>query len=210
MTMLPSIQDIPDLGQEPLDYVLQHSLASQGENELWLEFGVWRGHTINKMAQAHNGTVFGFDSFQGLPEDWRPGFPAGTFNEGGRLPVVANNACLVKGWFDKTLPGFLEAHRHCAVSLLHIDCDIYSSTRFVLSSLVPFFRNGTIVVFDELINYPGYDGENGELRAWAEFVEQFKVEFEWIGMNGRLGQFANPHEKVALKVKGLCLDAASL
>lgn len=203
--MSVDIGNIPDLGLEPLDYVLRNGLASHHENELWMEFGVWKGATINKMANATSGLVYGFDSFEGLPEDWRDGFAAGTFNEHGKLPPVAHNVRLIKGWFNETLPSFIADHCDDTVSLLHVDCDIYSSARFVLFRLAPLMREGTIVVFDELINYPGYDGDNGELRALNEFVHTFNAEVEWIGMNGALGQVANVHEKVALRINGITI-----
>lgn len=197
------IATIPDIGKEPLDYVLESDLASREENELWLEFGVWKGATVNKMAKATKGLVYGFDSFEGLPEDWRPGFAAGAFNEDGKLPLVEANVRLIKGWFEDTLEQFLVEHCKKTISLLHIDCDIYSASRFVLFSVAPFLKPGSVVVFDELINYPGYDDGNGELRALREFAEAFSVEFEWIGMNGKLGQIAHVHEKVALVINGI-------
>ena len=41
-----------------------------------------------------------------------------------------------------------------------------------------------IIVFDELVNYPGFDGDKGELKAFYEFIIENKVDYEWIGMNG--------------------------
>ena len=64
------------------------------------------------------------------------------------------------------------------VSFLHIDCDLYSSTKTVLTQLSPAIRAGTVVVFDE---YCGYDGwEDHEARAWSEFCSECAVSFEWI------------------------------
>ncbi|WP_051656756.1 hypothetical protein [Butyrivibrio sp. AE3004] len=75
-------------------------------------------------------TIYGFDSFEGLPEDW---FTASTdFNEGslrqGKIPEVRKNVELVVGLFDATLTDFLEAHKE-NVAFMHIDCDLYSSTK---------------------------------------------------------------------------------
>ena len=69
------------------------------------------------------------------------------------------------------------------VSFVHIDCDLYSSTKHVLHNLLPFMDDTCIVVFDELVNYPGY--EDGELKALNEFVleNQDTIKYEWIGMN---------------------------
>jgi hypothetical protein len=70
------------------------------------------------------------------------------------LPHVSSNVTLIKGWFDQTLPPFLEKHP-APVSFLHVDCDLYSSTKTIFDSLRTRFRPGTVIVFDEYFNYPG-------------------------------------------------------
>src|SRR5450432_5940 len=90
---------------------------------LCLEFGVYRGSSINLIASLMAGVVHGFDSFEGLPENWREGHEAGTFSLPS-LPSVRDNVVLIKGWFQDTLPPFLEEHRG-TVSFVHVDCDLY-------------------------------------------------------------------------------------
>ena len=111
--------------------------------------------------------IYGFDSFEGLPDAWIPGFPKGYFNMDGKLPPVAPNVVLVKGWFDETLPPFVQQHPE-PVSYLHIDCDMYESTKTVFQNLAPRIVPGTVIVFDELVNYPGY--QDHELKAFYEFL----------------------------------------
>ncbi len=41
-----------------------------------------------------------------------------------------------------------------------------------------------MIVFDELVNYPGFDGDTGELKALYEFITENKVDYELIGMDG--------------------------
>ena len=97
--------------------------------------GVASGPTISHMALNTPQTHFyGFDSFEGLPEAWRSGFEKGVFAQ-ARLPAVPSNVTLVKGWFDETLPDFLQERPQLPLSLLHIDCDLYSSTRTIFASL---------------------------------------------------------------------------
>ena len=36
-----------------------------------------------------------------------------------------------------------------------------------------------IIVFDELVNYTGFDGDKGELKAFYEFITENKVDYEW-------------------------------
>ena len=76
-------------------------------NTLWLEFGVASGHTINYISKFTNDTVYGFDSFEGLPEKWRDGFDKGAFTRNGEFPNVNTNVQLIKGWFNETLPNFI-------------------------------------------------------------------------------------------------------
>ena len=35
-----------------------------------------------------------------------------------------------------------------------------------------------IIVFDELVNYPGIEGDTGELRACYEYITENKVNYE--------------------------------
>ena len=45
------------------------------------------------------------------------------------------------------------------VSLLHIDCDVYESARYVMRLLIErgFIRTGTVIVWDELLDYCGFE-----------------------------------------------------
>jgi hypothetical protein len=149
-----------------------------------LEFGVYSGTTINTIAAADfSRTVWGFDSFRGLPEGWRPGYPAGAFDTGGRFPRVHPNVILVPGWFHDTIPRFRdEILAGNTISLLHIDCDLYSSTTAVLTGLRRAIVPGTIIVFDELLNYPGY--EEHELLALYEFCRDSGLGLEYLGCPG--------------------------
>ena len=101
--MLSIIQNIPNVNTYPLTYVFEHMKITHKPNTLWLEFGVASGNTINYISKFTNEKVYGFDSFEGLPEKWRDGFDKGAFNRGGYLPKVNDNVELIKGWFNETL-----------------------------------------------------------------------------------------------------------
>lgn len=157
---------------------------------LWLEFGVYRGRSICTIASCTNETVYGFDSFKGLPEKWNDDNPLGVFSLAGVMPQAAlrhgasdpgmfstdqatdtviwpDNVKLVKGWFDDSLPTFLESYRN-QVAFLHIDSDIYSSCKTVLSLLESEIKPGTVILFDELLNYGEF--KEHEIKAFAEFL----------------------------------------
>lgn len=156
-----------------------------------LEFGVFSGGSINRMAaQLPEKHIYGFDSFEGLPETWRPGFEKGAFRC-TKLPEVRENVELIVGWFNQTLPGFIEKHQGEPLALLHVDCDLYSSTKTILSLLANCVVAGTIIVFDEYINYPSW--RLHEYRAFQEFTTYKKVKYEYIGV-------VPSHQQVAVRI----------
>lgn len=124
-----------------------------GTRPLYLEFGVYRGRTLRYWASnvTQPGAHFvGFDSFEGLPEDWQADAQRGSFAVGGPPRIDDPRVSFEVGWFDKTLPGWRPpAHDQLVVN---IDCDLYSSTRCVLEWLTPYLEPGTLVYFDDLFN----------------------------------------------------------
>ena len=146
---MPSAMKVP--GKENH---LKFALAGIGEG-LVLEFGVFKGQSINQIAAViPDREIHGFDSFEGLPENWS-GYNVTTaaFDQQGKLPNVKENVTLHKGWFNESLPPFLEEHPGPA-AFIHVDCDIYSSTKILLGELAGRIQAGTVIVFDEYHNYP--------------------------------------------------------
>ena len=197
------ISNIPDISTYPLAYVFETMKLQHKPNTLWLEFGVASGNTINYISKFTNDKVYGFDSFEGLPEKWRDGFDKGCFNRNGNFPKVNSNVELIKGWFDETLPNFIKNHNK-KVSFIHMDADLYSSTKCIFNNLKDYIDKDCIIIFDELVNYPGFDGDTGELKAFYEFITENKVDYEWIGMNGKpTGMSGYYHENVALIIHSI-------
>lgn len=160
---------------------------------MMLEMGVYKGDSINLLAKLRPDKRFiGFDSFEGLPEDWTLGSRKGSFSISGRLPVVRKNVTLVKGFFEETLAPFSELHQSEKIAFMHIDCDLYSATKTVLKTLGSMITSGTIIVFDEYFNYPGW--EEGEFKAFAEYVEESRIKFEYI-------VYIRTGSQVAIKIK---------
>lgn len=172
---------------------LEHALSLAPAGGMALEFGVYEGRTLRVIAAARcNKQVFGFDSFQGLPEDWRSGLPAGTFAT-DNFPEIPG-AELVVGLFGDTLPDFLADHPD-PVSFLHVDADLYSSAVTVFTHVGPRLRPGSVIVFDEYFNYPGW--QRHEHRAWQEFVAASALEFEYVAYTGNNEQVAVVVTKIA-------------
>lgn len=155
---------------------------------LYLEFGVASGTTVNLIASTVAGPIYGFDSFAGLPEAWLGYLPKGAFRQ-ERLPLVRGNVELVVGLFAETLPRFLGEHLD-GVAFLHVDCDLYSSTKTIFEYLGPRIRSGTVIVFDEYFNYPGWEG--GEYKAFQEFILARGLSYTYLGYTNS--------QQVALKI----------
>jgi predicted O-methyltransferase YrrM len=157
--------------------LLDYALTKLPPSGLVLEFGVASGSTINFIAGRIPRQVYGFDSFQGLPEDWPGQMAKGAFKQ-DRLPAVPSNVELVVGLFEETLPPFLSRHAD-PVAFIHMDCDIYSSTKTVLAALNQRIQPGCLVVFDEYFNWPGW--EQGEHRAFSELVGSRGLPHSYVG-----------------------------
>lgn len=87
-----------------LNYVLRGKGGLLPASGLVLEFGVFKGQSINKLGRVLQQPIFGFDSFEGLPEDWDVGnavIPREAFDRQGNLPEVLPNVVLIKGWFEQ-------------------------------------------------------------------------------------------------------------
>jgi hypothetical protein len=172
-----------------LSEMLEYCLEQAHTDGLLLEFGVAGGNSINIIAEiACDREVHGFDSFEGLPKDWTGHIETkGAFSRNGKLPEVRSNVRLYKGWFSDSLPEFL-AENAGPVAFLHIDCDLYSSTRDVLWQLAERLRPGTIIEFDEYFNY--HNWQKHEFRAWQEFVDEFSINYSYIAMTASGGSVA--------------------
>ncbi len=143
---------------------------------LYLEFGVFQGRSMRYWSKAlHNAEskLHGFDSFEGLPEDFdvKGPYQKGTFDVGGRIPTIDDKRVqFFKGWFEDTLPTYkVEPHE---TLVLCLDADLYSSTIFVLRQLREHIKPGTFVYFDDM-SRPDH-----EPRAFDEFVAETGRRFE--------------------------------
>jgi hypothetical protein len=197
--------EIPKVGMRALAYALANQpIANKG---LLMEFGVFQGRTVNEIATKYDSlTVYGFDSFVGLPERWDRtdgNFPAGMFNLNGNYPAVRNNVVLVKGWYNESLPQFIFAQQMMAtirkepvpkVVFLHIDCDLYSSTKLIFDTLYQtnMLNWQVVVVFDELVNYSTY--REHEIKAFYEFLQYSNYSVKWLGTLGDVNKI-NPRDK---------------
>ena len=168
--------------------LLRFSLSRSPADGLLAEFGVEKGVSICCLAAETSRTVHGFDSFQGLPADWRGTKERkGKFDRQGKPPQVPGNVRLHVGWFDQTIAAFKAEHSE-KLAFLHVDCDIYESTKIIFDSLGDRIVSGTVIVFDEYLNYPGW--RLHEFKAFQEFVRASEKQYEYIGFSAEKGHVA--------------------
>jgi len=163
---------------------LERALEHAGPDDLICEFGVHRGKSVGQIAKiVAPRRVYGFDSFHGLPEDWAGwDAPRGVFDLKGKLPKTPANVTLVPGLFGDSLPGWLDRTPGRA-AFLHVDCDLYSSTKSVFDDLAPRIEAGTVILFDEYFNYANW--RNHELKAFQEFVSGSGLSYRYLAYSTR-------------------------
>lgn len=142
----------------------------------YLEFGVWQGFSMRYFSNGFknsNSRFYGFDSFEGLPEDWE-GKPSGTFSTKGELPDIPDSRVnFVKGWFQDSVPTFFESFQKSSSKkiLIHFDADLYSSTLFLLSYFWREFDE-YYFIFDEFIG--------DEARALYNFSQAYPCRIDFL------------------------------
>jgi hypothetical protein len=153
----------------------------------YLEFGVFKGESLRQWSRLlkHPGsTLHGFDSFEGLPEDWGP-LDKEYLNVSGVMPRFDDTRVkLFKGWFSETLPPYVRDFKPNPSLMLYLDADIYSSTILTLRSFSPYLKPGTVLMFDEF-----WDREH-ELRAFTEFLKDTPFGIECLAATPTLSQIA--------------------
>ena len=144
-------------------------------NNFYLEFGVFSGTSINFFSQNISKNIYGFDSFEGLKEDWLgTSVTKGTFDLKKKIPKLNSNVVPISGWIQDTLPKFLDENKP-KINFVHMDVDTYESSKFVLENIKPFLIKGAIILFDELYNFEGWDV--GEYKALTEIFEDKDYRF---------------------------------
>lgn len=149
---------------------------------IYLEFGVAGGSSFRWWLDANKNAesrFYGFDTFEGLPEDWGVFYSKGDMSSD--IPLIGDKrGCFLKGLFQDTLVPFLNENRalmneSVGRKVIHMDADLYSSTAFVLSQLYPFLSKGDIILFDEF-SVPMH-----EFKAFYEFTNNFYIQLTPVG-----------------------------
>ena len=162
-------------------HAIETAMKRDLKDGLYVEFGVAAGHgcrLFGRRLKKVDRTLYGFDSFEGLEEDWtgmHTGRAAGAFDQAGKLPEVPPNVTLIEGWVQDTLPPFLKETGKAPFSFIHMDMDTYTPTLFALNAVKKRLRKGTVILFDELYGYPGW--KHHEYKALQEVLDPKSYRF---------------------------------
>lgn len=157
---------------------------SQKDDAYYLEFGVFKGDSINLFSDylsPISKNIYGFDSFEGLREDWKGHvfYPKGSLSLNKKPPIVKKNVILKQGWIQDTLPNFLKDVEK--INFIHIDVDTYETTKFILNHTKKLMSNNSIILFDDLYNFTGWSV--GEYKALQEIYNEEEYEFIAFSVN---------------------------
>ena len=165
--------------QVTANYNIENPAGIVGAGGVMHEFGVYKGESINYFAKkASYLDVYVFDSFEGLPEAWSgSGQSKGAFSLGGKLPKVAPNVVLHKGWFSETAVDFFN-HQEENLAFAHLDADLYNATLEALNAMAAKVKKGSLLLFDEYFGQIAW--REHEHKAFGEWLENNKLEAECL------------------------------
>jgi hypothetical protein len=165
-----------EIQDQPIDY-LEFGVASGIAFKWWVE--------KNKNPESR---FFGFDVFTGLPEDFGV-MKKYHYYSAGQTPEIEDTRIeFIKGLFQDSLPEFLNNYKPLQKKVIHMDADLYSSTLFVLTKLIPFLENDDIIIFDE------FGVPTHEFRAFSDIVSSYNLKYELLGA-------INNYLQIAIKIK---------
>jgi hypothetical protein len=165
------------------EYAIKTSLLNDKDKEYYyLEFGVYQGATANYFSKYVN-KLYAFDSFEGIEEDWMgTSLMKGSMDLNKKVPKLNSNIEPVVGWVEDTLEDFLKKHNP-KINFVHLDINLYKPTKFVLEKIKPYLVKNSIIIFDQLYNYIGW--EHGEYKSLIEVFKENEYEYKAFQINSR-------------------------
>jgi hypothetical protein len=171
------------------EFVLNEEIKDQPID--YLEFGVASGIAFKWWVEKNNNPdsrFYGFDVFTGLPENFGV-MKRHHYDTEGQTPKIDDTRInFIKGLFQDSLPGFLDGYNPKQKKVIHMDADLYSSTLFVLTRLIPFLEKDDIIIFDE------FGVPTHEFRAFSDIVSSCNLKYELLGA-------INNYLQIAIKIK---------
>lgn len=175
----------PELRREYFEKIVLKAKELNKEGD-YLEFGVYRGKSMYEFMSLFKRhgmdklNYYAFDSFKGLPESEGKVFSKGEFTfpkahfikrlKKSGFPVERLH--VTEGFFgDSLTTGLKQQLPLRKASMVHIDCDLYESTRVVLRWVEEYMDVGTILIFDDYFSFDKMDNpeDYGEKKAFREW-----------------------------------------
>lgn len=187
--------------------IVAHYLMDNRITGAYLEFGVGQGRSAVAAVRAHSRantiTQFHlFDSFCGLPKLIGVDSLSKQFNEGDysfndvdvKKFLVDHSVWdqerifLHPGWFQNTVEKWV-ATNNVAISVIHLDMDLYESCLTVLSAVKRLLRTGVVLMFDDwnCFNASNLAGERKATMEWLQCNPDVRLEpwfpYGWHGQS---------------------------
>jgi O-methyltransferase len=177
--------DLPTFDSRPALYHFVHETYLRGEPLDFVEFGVAGGESLRQWSSVSTdprSRFFGFDTFEGLPEDWSPATPKGSFTQRGQVPDFHDSRVRIyRGLFQETLPEFLRTFKAGPRLVVHHDSDLYSSVLYCLTKMDELCVKGTLLIFDE------FTDALHEFRAFEDYTKSYGRVLRPIALASWLG-----------------------
>ena len=167
-------KNIKNINKNPLTYFLM--TESIDKSGLWIDFGTGYGNSTNLISKYTDNKLYTFDSFkrnvyQNIKVE--------------KYPLLNQNVEIIYGYFSETIPDFKKNNlMNNKISFIHIDFIEYLYTKQIFDNLYDKISDNCIIIFDKFVNYKEY--YNCALKAFYEFVEEYNISIEWIGINGEV------------------------
>jgi predicted O-methyltransferase YrrM len=210
------------ISRERLHNIYDKCSAFKHTNYSFVECGVAKGGCLAmiKYASGPNNKVFGFDSFEGMPDitsedigdynksDIFQGFgKVGDNLSGGienvyktfqTLNVDMNNVRLIKGFFQDTLNVQQNIDDIGEIGILRLDGDWYESTKVCLEKLYNKVVVGGIILIDDYGHWVGAKNATDEFRKnrniSSPLIQTDYTEHYWIKTENEMTLFDTRNE----------------
>ena len=158
-----------------------------------VECGVYKAASLVRFATFRSilesnfsRKIIGFDAFGEFPREGEAadaefiekfeleGGPG--ISVGGLEKVLSyknfSNVEAIKGNITETVPSYVEKHPELKIAILHIDVDVYKTSKVILKTLFDRVVAGGIIILDD------YGTVDGETRAVDEYLEGLSYSIE--------------------------------
>ena len=187
--------------------IFKHIDISNSSNSLFMELGVFTGHTLSLINQnTENTIVYGFDTFSGLPEDWAESSGNILYNKNAfatSIPVDTDKNTFIVGKVEDTLLDFLK-EKNQKIKFIHLDLDLYSASKYALNTIFDYLEDEAIIVIDDVYGLPSW--EEHSIKSLSECFDESKYDMEPIATCGWINGWASMALKIKRKVKSIQIE----